>query len=319
MAGLGDTLLDPIHLNDPEHEVEESPRHGDICFKTPKKSETPTGRSYSVRRDDPPSLSSLVIRTASKDRTVSNPACESITKDREERASATWTNIPNANRSNRHPRKELTQCTVLGCPVRGLSRNDMFQHSREHRTRFFGKKEEFVTIPELSERDNRVKATVKDARDLMSRSCLLLRVEMDQELNSSIHTKAAFRMTAWIISWIDKWLNFNLNGSSDELEDRGDQDQSPQEGSHAANRSISSVNAVSRTNAGAKRKSSGGLGGSGDDNEFDSEDEEGPKRLRLAEDPKLRFACPFFKHDRQAFLNDRTCIGPGWSTVRRVK
>ena len=316
MAGLGDTLLEPFHLSDPKHMVDESPRHGNIYCKTPKKSETPTRRSYSVRRDDPPLISSLVIRTAYTDGTGSNPACESITGNREERANVIRANI---RRQKQNRRKELTRCTVLGCPVRGLSRNDMFQHCREHQKRVSGKKEEFVTMPELSERDKKVRDTVKDARDLISRSCLLLRVEMDQELNSVGHTNAAFRMTAWTISWIEKWLSLNSNRSSNEPEDRGDQDQSPQEGRDTAKTNISSVNAVSRTNAGAKRKSLGGLGSSGDDNEFGSEDEEGPKRSRLAEDPKLRFACPFFKHDRPAFLSDRTCIGPGWSTVRRVK
>ncbi|KAI8724142.1 hypothetical protein NCS52_00271900 [Fusarium sp. LHS14.1] len=39
-------------------------------------------------------------------------------------------------------------------------------------------------------------------------------------------------------------------------------------------------------------------------------DEEGEKR---------KFACPFYKYDRQAFMSSRTCVGPGWDSVHRVK
>jgi hypothetical protein len=44
-----------------------------------------------------------------------------------------------------------------------------------------------------------------------------------------------------------------------------------------------------------------------DDSEF-SESESGP-----------RFACPFFKKDPQKYKTHRTCPGPGWTTVHRVK
>ncbi|KAL5113653.1 hypothetical protein ACEQ8H_008468 [Pleosporales sp. CAS-2024a] len=32
-----------------------------------------------------------------------------------------------------------------------------------------------------------------------------------------------------------------------------------------------------------------------------------------------RFACPFYKHDPNRFRNRRTCPGPGWPTVHRMK
>ncbi|KAJ3453956.1 hypothetical protein MRS44_018588 [Fusarium solani] len=37
------------------------------------------------------------------------------------------------------------------------------------------------------------------------------------------------------------------------------------------------------------------------------------------ESGKMKFACPFYKRDRQAFMSERTCVGPGWDTVHRVK
>ncbi|KAF5695776.1 hypothetical protein FDENT_82 [Fusarium denticulatum] len=32
-----------------------------------------------------------------------------------------------------------------------------------------------------------------------------------------------------------------------------------------------------------------------------------------------RFACPFYKHDPERYANTRSCCGPGWETVHRVK
>ncbi|KAF4501695.1 hypothetical protein FAGAP_2101 [Fusarium agapanthi] len=32
-----------------------------------------------------------------------------------------------------------------------------------------------------------------------------------------------------------------------------------------------------------------------------------------------RFACPFYKHDPERYANSRSCCGPGWETVHRVK
>ncbi|KAM6532805.1 hypothetical protein FALCPG4_005855 [Fusarium falciforme] len=37
------------------------------------------------------------------------------------------------------------------------------------------------------------------------------------------------------------------------------------------------------------------------------------------ESEKNKFACPFYKNDPQAFRASRTCVGPGWSSVHRVK
>ncbi|KAF2640667.1 hypothetical protein P280DRAFT_549491 [Massarina eburnea CBS 473.64] len=59
----------------------------------------------------------------------------------------------------------------------------------------------------------------------------------------------------------------------------------------------------------------------------DDGDEDGAnKRRRVSiatttEDSEsvLRFACPFFKHDPNRYRNQRTCPGPGWPTVHRMK
>lgn len=52
---------------------------------------------------------------------------------------------------------------------------------------------------------------------------------------------------------------------------------------------------VGRSNTGKRRK----------------EEEEGSENSK--------FACPFYKNDPQALRGSRTCVGPGWSSVHRVK
>jgi hypothetical protein len=58
----------------------------------------------------------------------------------------------------------------------------------------------------------------------------------------------------------------------------------------------------------------------------DDQGDDGPnKRRRVSitttEDSEIgpRFACPFYKHDPNRYRNRRTCPGPGWPTVHRMK
>ncbi|RSL82576.1 hypothetical protein CDV31_016923 [Fusarium ambrosium] len=43
------------------------------------------------------------------------------------------------------------------------------------------------------------------------------------------------------------------------------------------------------------------------------------RKRKDEEEEKKKFACPFYKYDRQAFMSSRTCVGPGWDSVHRVK
>ncbi|KAH7089661.1 hypothetical protein FB567DRAFT_618902 [Paraphoma chrysanthemicola] len=64
-----------------------------------------------------------------------------------------------------------------------------------------------------------------------------------------------------------------------------------------------------------------------DDNPPPNEDDdEGPNKRRRgslatveSSDSGLRFACPFYKHEPNRYRNRRTCPGPGWPTVHRMK
>ncbi|KAF2464638.1 uncharacterized protein BDR25DRAFT_95944 [Lindgomyces ingoldianus] len=65
---------------------------------------------------------------------------------------------------------------------------------------------------------------------------------------------------------------------------------------------------------------------SDDDSPPEDPDEDGTnKRRRVSlsatEDSEAgpRFACPFYKHDPNRYRNRRTCPGPGWPTVHRMK
>ncbi|KAK1772731.1 hypothetical protein QBC33DRAFT_464203, partial [Phialemonium atrogriseum] len=46
-------------------------------------------------------------------------------------------------------------------------------------------------------------------------------------------------------------------------------------------------------------------------------DRNGNKRAKKT--AERRFACPYFKHNPDRYRNERTCCGPGWTTVHRLK
>lgn len=56
----------------------------------------------------------------------------------------------------------------------------------------------------------------------------------------------------------------------------------------------------------------------------DSDDDEGnrglaSKRVKMEENMGKRLACPFFKRNPQRYQEERSCVGPGWRTVHRLK
>ncbi|CAM1503539.1 Fc.00g011300.m01.CDS01 [Cosmosporella sp. VM-42] len=56
-----------------------------------------------------------------------------------------------------------------------------------------------------------------------------------------------------------------------------------------------------------------------DDSGKDGDKHNSRKRPRNEESGNKRFACPFYKHNPQEYKSSRTCIGPGWSEIHRVK
>lgn len=84
---------------------------------------------------------------------------------------------------------------------------------------------------------------------------------------------------------------------------------------------------TSRAGRGAPQGSGGKRKARSDENSppDDPGDEDSNKRRRVSitttEDSESgpRFACPFYKHDPNRYRNRRTCPGPGWPTVHRMK
>ncbi|UZP35043.1 hypothetical protein NXS19_002859 [Fusarium pseudograminearum] len=69
-----------------------------------------------------------------------------------------------------------------------------------------------------------------------------------------------------------------------------------------------------------KRKRSSYSEGRGEGNDDSGSNERNPHRKRRPEGEKdTRFACPFFKHNPTKFIDERSCCGPGWTNVQRVK
>ncbi|KAI0181686.1 hypothetical protein GGR52DRAFT_567907 [Hypoxylon sp. FL1284] len=66
------------------------------------------------------------------------------------------------------------------------------------------------------------------------------------------------------------------------------------------------------------------LGGDDQDNSSAGGDEGGPdrggnKRAKTDNEPERKFACPFFKHDAKTHSKHRSCTGPGWTSLHRLK
>lgn len=58
--------------------------------------------------------------------------------------------------------------------------------------------------------------------------------------------------------------------------------------------------------------------GAGRDGDGNDQDQKGNKRARKDAEEKLLFACPFFQHSPASCTN-RSCTGPGWASIHRLK
>lgn len=92
-------------------------------------------------------------------------------------------------------------------------------------------------------------------------------------------------------------------------------------GSNSSSRTFQTGKQTSRT-AGQKRSK----GQSSRDESENEEDNENSRRKKdnkrtktTKDDTRPRFACPFHQHDPKRFGTERTCCGPGWLDISRVK
>lgn len=68
-----------------------------------------------------------------------------------------------------------------------------------------------------------------------------------------------------------------------------------------------------------KKRSSHKESDASGDSEDDGDKGLGSKRVKTEENMGKRLACPFFKRNPQRYLEERSCVGPGWRTVHRLK
>ncbi|KAJ4326042.1 hypothetical protein N0V84_003262 [Fusarium piperis] len=97
----------------------------------------------------------------------------------------------------------------------------------------------------------------------------------------------------------------------------------PEPGSHPSSGSVQGIKSSSRSSAVGQKRSN--RHGSRDESD-NSEDDDGfrkkkdKKRARIEkDDTKPRFACPYHQYDPKTFGAKRTCCGPGWTELPRVK
>jgi hypothetical protein len=133
-----------------------------------------------------------------------------------------------------------------------------------------------------------------------------------------------------VMAVFNKWLNTRLAVISHVYESPGGSSGTPGAGSGGGGDGDagSGNEKPGRASRRAKRQfhgdernedDSAGAGGGGRDG--DGQDRGGSgnnKRARTAtEEP--RFACPFFQHDPNRHCTHRSCIGPGWTSIHRLK
>lgn len=68
-----------------------------------------------------------------------------------------------------------------------------------------------------------------------------------------------------------------------------------------------------------KRSSHKESDASGDSDDDEDDKGSGSKRIKMDENLGKRLACPFFKRNPQRYQEERSCVGPGWRTVHRLK
>jgi hypothetical protein len=115
-----------------------------------------------------------------------------------------------------------------------------------------------------------------------------------------------------IMRWLDCKLGAPSEGCDGEHSSNGSSKHGPESG----------VSHKSQRPGGQKRQRR-----RHDDDSSGQEDERGndgeggeKKRPRMDSDNnRLRFACPFFKHSRGKHIRKRSCCGPGFVSIHRLK
>ncbi|KAK7453850.1 hypothetical protein Landi51_03790 [Colletotrichum acutatum] len=131
----------------------------------------------------------------------------------------------------------------------------------------------------------------------------------------------AYRKQAFIkifMARVCEWLDDNVYN----LGDAHDQDGGCQRGSKASSSGGVKRRATeARPVAGQKRQLKGrDQDEEGSENDENNERKPNKKRTKTEEDDyRQKFACPYYKNDPVRYKSHRTCVGPGWHEIHRVK
>lgn len=131
-----------------------------------------------------------------------------------------------------------------------------------------------------------------------------------------------------VMAVFNRWLNTRLAVISHVYEAAGGAGDPPGGEGGGVGPSAGAGRAGRSSTGRAKRQFSGddghedgaAAGGDGDggDGRGDGQGRGGNKRARVDAEER-RFACPFFQHDPRRHSTHRSCIGPGWPTIHRLK
>ena len=131
----------------------------------------------------------------------------------------------------------------------------------------------------------------------------------------------------WFKQWLDERLLFHLARDPADHPIHTARYRNHAENSGRDARSSPSVSLPLESRfEGIRRRGAGDGGGRGRNNEDDEFDED-PRGSQLPRAPRdtnnsnslRRFACPFFKRNPRRYHQWRSCPGPGWASVHRIK
>lgn len=111
-------------------------------------------------------------------------------------------------------------------------------------------------------------------------------------------------------------------GSSKSTTSPSSYSSSPGEHENAARVPRQDPRRKSRTTGGGGKRSHTDQDNNGDGDESDGEEEARrprTKRSKSGENGTRMLACPFFKHNPHRYKEKRSCVGPGWKDVHRLK
>ncbi|KAF6820305.1 hypothetical protein CPLU01_12796 [Colletotrichum plurivorum] len=115
---------------------------------------------------------------------------------------------------------------------------------------------------------------------------------------------------------VGEWLDDNVCTLEEANEHDGDSTSSSKS---SGSRGIKRAASAGKLVPGTKRQNRGDKeDGEDDDGEGGSAPNRTMKRSKT-QDNRKRFACPFFKYNQERFKEHRSCCGPGWLEIHRLK